>query len=606
MIAAPVAGGRTWVCDFEFSAQPGHRPQPWCGVFFCVETGETLRLTFDTPGVECPVDPEKDTLVAYFASAEITCFLALDWPVPDRVIDLYPELKVIHGAVDPKGLGWSLLSMASAHGIATIEAEEKTFFREVAIRGPKTPEEWAGLVRYCETDVTTTAKLFEKVAPLLNRGQALLRGAFVAAVSRMEDHGTPVDLSTWERLSKHWARLLDRQTERVNELWPVYQKTKKGEWVRSFALWSQVMESRGINWPKTECGRPATDGDTLKEMTNRYPALRPLRELETARGQFRLGLELAVGPDGRNRCLLSPFGTVTSRGTPSNARFIFGPSTWLRSLIQAPPGRCLIYSDLSAAEIGIAGALSGDRNLCADYAGDPYLAFAQAAGLVPPGATKKTHGVQRDLAKRLLLGVNYGMGNQALARTLEIPATQAAHLMAVHRNRYRRFWEWVADIQATVAAGRSLTTRFGWRWLPGRDGRNRPDFNPRRAQNWPAQATCAEILRLASVRLSLDGVALCCPVHDALLVEGPADDAEELAAQVKAAWVDASRDTIGLPLKSDATILRPGERYSDPRGAEIWTSNMSLLEELEAEAETSGLDPELCPGADLDGPKLFA
>jgi hypothetical protein len=69
-----------------------------------------------------------------------------------------------------------------------------------------------------------------------------------------------------------------------------------------------------------------------------------------------------------------------------------------------------------------------------------------------------------------------------------------------------------------------------------------------------------------------------------LLVEGPADSAEELAAQVKAAWVDASRDTIGIPLKSDATIMRPGERYSDPRGAETWESVMGLLAELESEA----------------------
>ena len=181
------------------------------------------------------------------------------------------------------------------------------------------------------------------------------------------------------------------------------------------------------------------------------------------------------------------------------------------------------------------------------------------------------------------------MGVNALARSLELPVAQASHLMAVHRNRYRKFWAWVDDVQATVTAGRALATRFGWRWLPGRDSRNRPDYNPRRAQNWPAQATCAEILRLAAVRLSSCGVSICCPVHDALLVEGPADSAEALADQVKAAWVDASRDTIGVPLKSDATILRPGERYSDPRGAETWESVMALLVDLEQEAATLSL-----------------
>ena len=51
------------------------------------------------------------------------------------------------------------------------------------------------------------------------------------------------------------------------------------------------------------------------------------------------------GSDGRNRCLLSPFRSITGRNQPSNARFIFGPSCWLRSLIQPEPGRAVAYVD---------------------------------------------------------------------------------------------------------------------------------------------------------------------------------------------------------------------------------------------------------------------
>ena len=575
--------GLTWVADFEFSANPGHRPSPWCGVFFCVETGETRRLTFDKPGIPCPLGPD-DTLVAFYASAELTCFLVLGWDLPAKVIDLYPEVKVLCGAEQSPGLqGWGLLDVCRYFGVQVMEAEEKQFFREVAIRGPKDAEEMAGLVRYCEADVTATASLFRILSPNIHLGQALLRGAFVAAIASMEHNGVPIDRAIWARLHRHWEKLLDRQTERVNREWPVYRQDKKGRWSRSLAQLVEVMTSRGIPWPTTVCGRPSTSEDTFKEMANRFPELRPLRELESSRSQFRLGLELAVGPDGRNRCLLSPFRAVSGRGQPSNARFVFGPSTWLRSLIVAPRGRCLIYSDLSSAEIGIAGALSGDGTMCADYSGDPYLAFARAAGLLPTWATKQTHGPERDLAKRLLLGVNYGMGLRGLSRALGIDETKAGHLLTIHKTRYHEYWAWVADVQVAVSAGQELVTRFGWKWRPPRDGNGRLEFNPRRAQNWFPQSTCGEILRLASIRLHLDGVALCCPVHDALLVEGPAEESQDLAERVKSAWVEAAVDVIGMPLKSDATVLMPGDRYTDPRGADTWASVMELLDQLDRE-----------------------
>ncbi len=94
--------------------------------------------------------------------------------------------------------------------------------------------------------------------------------------------------------------------------------------------------------------------------------------------------DLAVGADGRNRCLLSPFQSRTGRNQPSNSRFIFGPSAWLRSLIKPDDGRAVAYIDWSQQEFGIAAAFSGDANMLVAYrSGDPYLAFAKQAGPFP-------------------------------------------------------------------------------------------------------------------------------------------------------------------------------------------------------------------------------
>ena len=63
---------------------------------------------------------------------------------------------------------------------------------------------------------------------------------------------------------------------------------------------------------------------------------------------------LKVGPDGRARCLLSPFTTLTSCTHPSTKEFLFFQPAWLHSIILPKPGRALIYCDYGQQEFGIA------------------------------------------------------------------------------------------------------------------------------------------------------------------------------------------------------------------------------------------------------------
>src|SRR4051794_5300837 len=85
-----------WFVDFEFSAPPGERPIPVCLVARESRTGRTVRLWEDELRArgEPPYPTGPDTLfVAYFASAELTCHLALGWDLPARVLDLYVEFR---------------------------------------------------------------------------------------------------------------------------------------------------------------------------------------------------------------------------------------------------------------------------------------------------------------------------------------------------------------------------------------------------------------------------------------------------------------------------------------------------------------------------------
>ncbi len=324
-------------------------------------------------------------------------------------------------------------------------------------------------------------------------------------------------------------------------------------------------------------------------MARAYPAdVGPIRELRHTLSQMRLH-ELAVGSDGRNRCLLSVFASKTGRNQPSNTRFIFGPSAWLRSLIKPAQGRAVAYCDWSAQEYGIAAALSGDRGMQKDYqSGDPYLAFAKRAGAVPGDATKQTHGKERDLFKVCCgLGAMYGAGEHSLAMRLGISAAHARELLRLHRQSYPDFWRWSDAVQDFAMLNGYLETVFGWRVYVGRDA------NPRSLRNFPMQGNGAEMLRLACCLATEQGIAVCAPVHDALLVEGPADSIEEIVIETQRVMREASELVLpGFPLRTEAKIVRSPDRYIDERGRRMWETVLSLLDEREpAEEEVSGAIP---------------
>jgi hypothetical protein len=302
-----------------------------------------------------------------------------------------------------------------------------------------------------------------------------------------------------------------------------------------------------------------------------------MRELRSALSEMRLA-DLAVGRDGHNRTLLSAFRARTGRYQPSNTRYIFGPSVWLRGLVQPPAGHGLAYVDVCQEELGIAAKLSGDGEMLAAYlSGDPYLEFAKQAGAVPSDATKQSHRAARELFKQCALAVLYGMEAEGLARRIGQPTIVARDLLRAHHETYRQFWRWSdAAVDYAVLTG-SLSTVFGW---PIHVGAN---FNPRSLRNFPMQGNGAEILRLAACFATEQGIEICALIHDAVLICAPLDRLAEDVERMRACWAKASRVVLdGFELRTEATLVRHPDRYQDPRGALMWDRVMRLITTQEA------------------------
>ena len=107
------------------------------------------------------------------------------------------------------------------------------------------------------------------------------------------------------------------------------------------------------------------------------------------------------------------------------------------------------------------------------------------------------------------------------------------------------FWRWSDSgvNHAMFAVGCKPCSAGGSRWAAGQ---------PRTLANFPMQANGAEMLRLACCLATERGVAVCAAVHDALLVEGPADKIQDVVATTQEAMTEASRVVLsGFELRSD-------------------------------------------------------
>jgi len=390
------------------------------------------------------------------------------------------------------------------------------------------------------------------------------------AASRMQAAGTPIDTGMLRDIENHWGDIQDALIAQIDANYGVYEG-------RTFKMknWADYLQREGIAWPRLPTGVLELTDDTFKEMARIHPQVAPIRELRSALSGMRLS-NLTVGEDGRNRCLLSPFASKTGRNQPSNSRFIFGPSVWLRGLIKPQEGFCLAYIDYSQQEFGIAAALSGDEKMMEAYrSGDPYLAFAIQAGAVPSGATKQTHKAEREQFKACVLAVQYGMGEVALAQRINQPVARARQLLALHRQTYKTFWAWSDATQDEAVLNGKLWTTFGWELRVG------GAVNPRSLRNFPMQGNGAEMLRIACIFLTEAGIRVCAPVHDALLIELPIGELESGLAKAQHLMRQASRAVLGdFELGSDAKIVCYPDRYMDERGQVMWDTVTGLIRQI--------------------------
>ena len=310
-----------------------------------------------------------------------------------------------------------------------------------------------------------------------------------------------------------------------------------------------------------------------------------LRQLRHARDKMRR-IKLAVGSDGRNRTVLWPFASKTSRTQPKASQWIFSPAVWLRSLIKPGPGRAIAYIDWSSMEFQVAAALSECKPMLELYAtGSPYIEFAKRFDEAPPAATKKTHPEVHERYKSCCSARNTacktrrsrsGSAFPRLSRTRCSASTVACSINTGHGRRTGLRTHSIPASCALLSAGPVAPASLN-------STRARSAIGLCRRQ---ARTSCGS----PASGCSRAAFGLCGSVHDALVIEGPIDriDADVALTQEimrRASRIVLNSDPTAPELRTDATIVRYPDRYSDKRGVKMWAEVLDLLEQYRQQQE---------------------
>lgn len=258
-------------------------------------------------------------------------------------------------------------------------------------------------------------------------------------------------------------------------------------------------------------------------------------------------------------------GARTGRMSCANPNFqqIHRDDLRLRYAVQASPGNKLVCCDLDAIELVLLAMFAGEGAMLRMLKSgeDPHKHTAAMMGLT--GRTRSTGAVEsaRDQGKRANYMVVYGGGLRAMRKWFGMPMDEA-------RRAQGRFYDAYPEI-------RDLQTRLEWK-LEDRGylkspvtGRRWRTWNAQRESykflNYLIQGTAADILKVAVRRCHDAGVPIVAPVHDELIADVPAGDAEEAARIMQHAMTDFPDLTEDrLPIQAEPQIV---DRWSEAKNA---------------------------------------
>jgi DNA polymerase-1 len=229
----------------------------------------------------------------------------------------------------------------------------------------------------------------------------------------------------------------------------------------------------------------------------------------------------------------------------------------MRACFVSGEGNLLVGADYSQIELRVLAHMSGDPELVSAFGSNEDI-HTRTASLLFDREPEEVSREERRKAKTVNFGLIYGMGPQKLSRELGISVNEAKEFISKYFSRLKKVGDFFQSVEESAREkGYVLTIAGRRRLLPDINSRNQnlAQQARRMAVNTVIQGSAADIIKQAMLDVHRDkslleiGAKLLLQVHDELLLEAPADRAEQ-AGEILARIMVGAWD-ISVPLAVD-------------------------------------------------------
>jgi DNA polymerase-1 len=426
---------------------------------------------------------------------------------------------------------------------------------------------------YAAEDADVTLRLYNALRPRLAREGLLtvyetLERPMPPVLAAMECHGVKVDKAWLRHLSNDFSlRMADQEAQAqalAGRPFNLGSPKQIGD-----VLFGELGVAGG---KKTATGVWSTDAGVLEDLAAQgHPLPRVLldwRQLSKLKGTYTEALGAAVSErTGRVHTSYALASTTTGRLSSSDPNLQNIPirteeGRKIRKAFIAEPGHVLISADYSQIELRLLAHIGDIPQLKrAFHEGQDIHAMtaSEMFGVPVEGMPAET----RRRAKAINFGIVYGISAFGLSNQLGIPQDEAGAYIKTYFERFPGIRAYMDGARALVRAQGYVTTLFGRKinipMIRSKSVAER-QFAERAAINAPIQGAAADVMRRAMIRMEAAlrdaglKARMLLQVHDELVFEAPADEADAVCAVAKAVMGRAAEPAVSfsVPLVVEA------------------------------------------------------
>jgi DNA polymerase-1 len=414
---------------------------------------------------------------------------------------------------------------------------------------------------YAAEDADVTWQLAAKMRPELKEQSYVftdIESPLLPVLTKMENFGVKIDVQALREygieLEKKAQELQKRIQENAGGPFNLNSPKQLGE-----VLFDRL---KLIDKPKkTATGQYQTNEQVLQSLLGLHPIIQDIldyREVTKLNSTYVEALPHAVSKvTGRVHTTFHQLMAATGRMASSNPNLQNIPirsdlgREIRKAFVPGEEGWILMSADYSQIELRVMAALSGDAAMIEAFAQGHDIHQATAA---------RVYGVELDgvlpemrrTAKMVNFGIIYGISAFGLSQRLGIPRTEAATIIENYFKQFpgiKRFMDQIVAEAKKHGYVETLTKRRRMiRDITSANATIRGQAE-RVAMNTPIQGTAADMIKLAMIHvdaaLTKAGLQarMLLQVHDELLFEMPASEAE----QARAIILDAMKNALQLP-----------------------------------------------------------